>query len=456
MRSLRSRLMLVATIWAVLGVASAGIALSLVFQDFLGRQLNDELLEHLDELEVLLETGPDGTLKLVRPLSDPRYQPPHSGFYWQVQDNRGVIARSGSLKGDTLSISELPRADGETHTLMIDGPTGKLHIAERARMLDTPASPVHFIIGTDEAHLRQELQQFNNVLLWSLGGFAASMISAAVLLLFYAMTPFSQLREGLAAVRSGSAASMKGKFPEEVQPLIDDLNGLLQSSSEQIGRARAQAGNIAHGLKTPLAILVDEAEQLNRRGETETASVIRDQCRRMQSHIDYQIARARIAATRARPGTLSSLSDVATAVTAALSRLYVDRGVVIRNDIPDRVMVAAEREDLNELLANIVDNALRHARSVVRLGIDGDYSRQLKFVVEDDGPGLPPEAWKIVFNIGTQWESDNQGSGLGLAIVRDLAQLYGGDVELGRSDLGGLKVTIQLPVPDRGAFLVKK
>jgi signal transduction histidine kinase len=242
---------------------------------------------------------------------------------------------------------------------------------------------------------------------------------------------------------------LSGKFPDEVQPLIDDLNNLLSASGEQILRARAQAGNIAHGLKTPLAILVDEAHQLAQKGDQQSAAVIQEQSRRMQSQIDYQIARARTAASRSKPGMAASLTDTAASVVRALARLHADRHLRIDNSIPAGVMVACEVQDLNEILGNLIDNACKHAKTKVALHITHKGSPGLvEIVVEDDGPGLPPEAWDVVFNVGEQWNGQAGGSGLGLAIVRDLVQLYGGKITLGQSELGGLKAQLGLPVFD--------
>lgn len=451
MRSLRARLIIVATIWVAVGVAVAGVLLSAVFREFLVEQFYDELHVHLDELQALMEFDANGQFKLQRPLSDPRYVAPLSGFYWEIQKDGKVLARSTSLEGPMLEVPADSGADAQVHTHSIAGPTGELLIAERLRWLDAGKQPLRIIIGTDRRILDHELEKFNKVLLWSLGAFALSMIGAAVLLLLYAMAPFAHLRTALAKVRGNAAPNLTGKFPEEVQPLIDDLNSLLAVSGEQILRARAQAGNIAHGLKTPLAILVDEAHQLALKGEEQSAAIIRDQCRRMQSQIDYQIARARAAASRAKAGSGSSLSATADSVVRALARLHVERGLRIENEIPDGVMVACEGQDLNEMLANLVDNACKHAKSKVVVRVDHSaLPGFVRLVVEDDGAGLPPEAWDVVFNVGEQWGDRAGGSGLGLAIVRDLVQLYGGSVRLGHSGLGGLRVELELP-----AFLQK-
>jgi signal transduction histidine kinase len=383
---------------------------------------------------------------MQRALSDPRYSVPLSGFYWEVQRNGAIAARSNSLEGPMLNVPVDGGSDAQVHHHNISGPTGALLIAERLRWMSGEKEPTRIIIGTDKRLLDQVLNQFNSVLLWSLGLFSLSMIVVAGLLLAYAMAPIGRLRKAFASYRSGATADMRGQFPDEVQPLVDDLNNLLAASGEQIQRARAQAGNIAHGLKTPLAILADEAHRLRQKGDELSAAVIYEQCRRMQGQIDYQIARARTAASRAKPGIAASLTEAADSVVRALTRLHADRGLSIDNAIPVGVNVACEVQDLNEILGNLIDNACKHAKTTVVVRLDSNSSPDfVPIVVEDDGPGLPPEAWDVVFNVGERWSDEGGGSGLGLAIVRDLVQLYGGKIRLGRSDLGGLKAQLSLP-----------
>ena len=446
MRSLKTRLIIVATIWIAIGVVVAGLLLSRASREFLIGQFYDELYVHLDELQSLMELDDQGQFSLQRPLSDPRYIAPLSGFYWEIQIGGKQLARSTSLEGPKLDVPDDDGEDAQIHTHRIAGPTGALLVAERLRWLKNSTEPLRIIIGTDERFLEGELKKYNKVLAWSLSAFALSMIGAAILLLLYAMAPFGHLRQALARVRSGTAQRLTGKFPEEVQPLIDDLNGLLSESGQQILRARAQAGNIAHGLKTPLAILVDEAHRLAQKGSEKSAGIIREQCRRMQSQIDYQIARARAAATRAKAVTASPLGETAEQVVRALRRLYIERGLKIENSIPRQQMVACEAQDLNEMLGNLVDNACKYAKSRVEVRSGDDAAPGFaSVIVEDDGPGLPLEAWDVVFKIGEQWNDRRGGSGLGLPIVRDLVQFYGGAVKLAKSELGGLAVIVELP-----------
>lgn len=446
MRSLKARLITVAAIWVVAGVAVAGVLLSSQFKGFLVEQFYHELHEHLDELEGVLALNESGRVEVQRALSDPRYQIPLSGFYWEVQAGDRAVARSNSLEGPMLKVPDDGGADALVHEHSISGPTGELLIAERLRWIRDDEKPIRIIIGTDKRLLDQVLAQFNTTLMWSLGLLSLSMIVIAGLLLMFAMAPIGRLRSAFADYRSGATPDMRGSFPHEVQPLIDDLNSLIAASGEQVQRARAQAGNIAHGLKTPLAILVDEAGRLKDKGDDKAADVVLDQCRRMQSQIDYQIARARAAASRGKPGTACSLTETADGVVRALGRLHVERGLTFDNRIPADVMVACETQDLNEILANLIDNACRYAKTRITLRLDDAQTDGLvRIIVEDDGPGLPPEAREVVFNIGERWDTRPGGSGLGLAIVRDLVNLCGGKIRLDQSDLGGLKVIVDLP-----------
>ncbi len=446
MRSLKVRLAIAAAIWIAAGVAVAGVLLSAVFKEFLIAQYYEQLHVSLDELDSLIGVDAGGRTILKRMLSDPQYRSHLSGSYWEIQKEGAVQARSSSLEGPMLKVPSGEVEDAQTHTYDINGPTAPLMIAERLRWLGADAVPTRISVGRDRRSLDQEMQKFNYVLLWSLGGFSVSLIVAAGGLLLYALRPFSQLRRALAQLRSGKATAIVGAFPNEVQPLIDDLNSLLAHSGEQMIRARTQAGNMGHGLRSSLAILADEAHKLRQRGEVNAAAVILDHTRRMQRQIDYQIARARAAASRAKPGQAAPLATTAEVVIHAMQRIHGDRGIRVENAVPPAVTVACEIDDLSEILANLVDNACKHAKSIVRVGVESSGPRQLVgIVVEDDGPGLPPEAWEVVFNVGRQWTGTDEGSGLGLAIVRDFSQLYGGAVRLDQSELGGLRVVLELP-----------
>jgi signal transduction histidine kinase len=442
--SLKSRLIAAATLWIALGMIGAGLTLSAVFRHHVTEQFYDELHVHLAELQRLSEFHKDGSLHLQRPLSDPRYDVPLSGFYWEVQKKGDVLARSASLEGPPLHMPPDTRKDVGVHTHMIEGPTGPLIVAGKSVWTNPGAAPDRFIIGTDQRHLDAVVSSFNTTLAVSLAAFGLSLVAAATLLILYALRPLRQLRTALFDVRSGKKKQLSGQFPSEVVPLVDDLNTLLTSTAELIQRARTQAGNMAHGLKTPLAIITDEAYRLEDQGLDQASATILNETRKMQSHIDYQITRARAVAMRSTPGVVASAHKAALEVASALGRLYAHSNAKIDVDVPDGPLLACDPADLNEMLANLVDNACKHAKSMVRVAWTDGAAAAL--TVDDDGPGLPPEAREVVFNIGERLDSRAAGSGLGLGIVRDLARLYGGDVRLGESSLGGLRVDLVLPL----------
>ena len=443
--SLKSRLIAASTAWIAFGMIASWIVLSSVFQRHVTKQFYDELYVHLDELQ-RLATIDDSSARLRQNLSDPRYDVALSGYYWEIQQGGQVLARSASMQAAPLKTPPDGRADVGVHTHTIPGPTGTLLVAERLDWKKPEAQPVQYIIGTDQRHLDAIFDSFNATLSWSLAGLGLSMVLAAGLLILYAMRPMQELRGALARVRSGNAKALTGAFPTEVQPVVDDLNGLLTSTAELIQRARTQAGNIAHGLKTPLAILTDEAYRIGDQGSPESSQIILEQCAKMQTQIEYQTTRARVVASRFAPGSSTSLAATAAGVVSALSRLYQDRGLSIANTIPSKIMVACDSQDLQEILANLLDNACKHAKSTVQIrATNGAHGRHAEFVIEDDGEGLPPEAYEVVFNIGERWDTQKSGSGLGLAIARDLVRLYDGDIRLSQSQLGGLSATVTLP-----------
>ncbi len=442
LQSLKTRLIAMAALWILVGIISAGLVLSAVFRHHVTAQFKEELYVHLSELERLAELR-EGAAVLSRPLSDPRYDEALSGFYWEIQRGDTVLARSASMQGPMLRTPIDEPKDVGVHTHMTDGPTGAILVAEQGRW-QTPSGPVvRFVIGTDQRHLDAVLGEFNRTLGISLATFAAALILAAGLLIAFALRPLNQLRAALGYVRNGQHKQISETFPSEVQPLVDDLNGLLTSTGELVQRARTQAGNIAHGLKTPLAILSDEAHRLDRDGLSKPAATIVAQVKKMQTHIDYQITRARAAAAHITLGNSASLAVATDEVTLALQRLYRSRVIEVTKSLDSGLRIACDRQDLNEILANLLDNAFKHAGSRVEVSAGiAKSGGNVVILIDDDGPGLPAEAREIVFNVGERWDSQESGSGLGLAIARDLARLYGGDVSLAESPLGGLRVEL--------------
>jgi signal transduction histidine kinase len=248
----------------------------------------------------------------------------------------------------------------------------------------------------------------------------------------------------LSAVRKGSERKIEGQYPTEVQPLVDDLNLLLAHREEALRRAISKAGDLAHGLKTPLSVLAHEADRARAAGNAALACAITEQVERMRGQMDYHLAHARAAASGAAPGTQTVVAASAEGVARTLERLHANRGVVIEARMPAEHVVRVQREDLDEMLGNLVDNACKWANTHVSLRSESFDSR-IVVVVDDDGPGLEAGLRETVLQRGVRADEGAPGSGFGLAIVRDIAAVYGGSIRLEQAPLGGLRARLELP-----------
>jgi signal transduction histidine kinase len=282
--------------------------------------------------------------------------------------------------------------------------------------------------------------------------FAAICLAAGVWQVWRGVASVDQLRAHLAAIRDGRTDRLEGAYPKEVQPLVEDLNALLDQREAAVARALAKAGDLAHGLKTPLAVLAHEADRTAAAGHAELGAIIGQQVERMRRHTEYHLAQARAAASGSSPGTRASLHDSAAALSRTLLRLHAGRGIFIDNRVDSGLVVRCQREDLDEMLGNLLDNACKWARARVTVAASrstgegtGDAVNTIAVVVDDDGPGLAAEMRTAVLQRGVRADEAAPGTGLGLAIVRELAGLYGGSIALEDSPEGGVRAVLTLP-----------
>jgi signal transduction histidine kinase len=276
------------------------------------------------------------------------------------------------------------------------------------------------------------------------GACALTLIGIGVLLVRRGLSPFDQLRSRLAGMREGREHRIEGRYPAEVQPLVNDLNQLLDHRERIVRRAQATAGDLAHGLKTPLAVLAQEAERAKAAGQPELAATISHQVERMRKEVDYHLAHARAAASGATPGAHCLVSESVDALVRTLQRLYAESGIAMESRILAEHSVQAEREDLDEMLGNLLDNAFKWAKGrVVVYSVEDAVG--IAITVDDDGPGIDPAKRDLVLQRGVRADETAPGSGLGLAIVRDLAELHRGSITLDESPLGGLRASLRLP-----------
>lgn len=258
------------------------------------------------------------------------------------------------------------------------------------------------------------------------------------------LRPFNRLRQQLLALRDGSNLRIEGTYPTEVQPLVNDLNSLLEHREQIVKRALAKAGDLAHGLKTPLAVLRQEADRAETAGQHEIAATLSHQVERMRRQVDYHLAQARATAPGTVPTAPCPLLPSVQGLTRTLLRIYADRGVAIDVDVSADHSIRGQREDLEEMLGNLLDNACKWANSRVKIQ-SAQESGIVLITVDDDGSGLPNSMREQVLQRGIRADESAPGSGLGLAIVRDLAELYGGTIALDDSPSGGLRASLRLP-----------
>lgn len=442
--SLRVRLLVGAVIWISLALAAAGALLAALFNAHVQQRLEAELSTQIEQIAAALELRAPEVVVLTHQPSDPRFRKPYSGSYWQVDGPDGPIFRSRSLWDVSLRLP-VNASGGEVHRHRLAGPNGqRLIVLERTVTLPDAPGASRVIVATDEAELTSAAAAFTRTLALSLSVLAVALVAAVAIQVHVGLQPLHRLRAGVAAIREGWIKRLEGRFPTETQPLVEDLNGLLQRNEEVVARGRIQAGNLAHGLKTPLSILANEVDRLAAEGAPHLAATMREQIASMQQQIDYQLARARAAAAAEVPGARVAVAPSVAAIRRTLARLYGDRDLQLAVDIASDHVFRGEQQDLEEMLGNLMDNACKWARRRVTVSSRRDGGR-LTIIIEDDGPGLPTEQQGFAFVAGARFDEKVPGTGLGLAIVRDLASLYHGSIALRGSDLGGLRAELTLP-----------
>lgn len=443
--SLRLRLLAGAVIWISLALGAAGVLLAALFHAHVERRLETELLIQIEQIAAALERRPTGEVILTHQPSDPAFRKPYSGSYWQVDGPDGPVFRSRSLWDVALRPPADASGDGGIRRYRLGGPNGQRLIAmERTVTLPDAPGASRVIVATDEVELTAAASAYTRTLVLSLGVLAVALVAAAAIQVRVGLRPLHRLRAGVAAIREGRIKRLEGRFPTETQPLVEDLNGLLQRNEEVVARGRIQAGNLAHGLKTPLSILANEVDRLAAEGAPHLAATMREQIATMRQQIDYQLARARAAASLEVPGARVPVAPSVAAIQRTLARLYGDRDLQFAVDIPADHVFRGERQDLDEMLGNLMDNACKWARGRILASSRRDQDR-LTIMIEDDGPGLPTEPQGFVPAPGARFDEKVPGTGLGLAIVHDLASLYSGSLALRGSSLGGLRAELTLP-----------
>jgi signal transduction histidine kinase len=436
--SLRRRLLTAAALWITLALGVVGLLLVLLFRHHVERELAARAQTQLDALTSGLAVAPaDATVTLQTEPSDPAFRQPLSGWYWLVSVDGQIRLRSRSWWDHAPPALPLrPPA-----RVALDGPAGQqLLMWTRTVELAGADVPLVVAVGADATRLQGLTRSFAFTVAAALAALALALWAAAWLQVRSGLAPLARLQTALQQLRQGQATRLPGPHPAEVQPLVDELHAVLDDRQALLEQARQQAGNLAHGLKTPLAVIGNVAQ----RWPGEDGELLRQQLERMGRQIEWQLMRARAAASAhsaAATPVLPALEDL----RRVLLRLHAERGLQLQlvpeAPTPD---VAVEPEALKEMLGNLLDNACKWAQRRVRVRLSVHGTR-VRIEVDDDGPGIAPEQRTLALLRGQRLDERRSGSGLGLAIVDELARLHGGTMELADADLGGLRAVLWLP-----------
>lgn len=437
--SLTRRMIVVAALWITALLFLGGFALDRVLTASIVRNFDEQLSYVLNAMVAASEIGPDGEVRFNRPPADQRFIEPYSGVYFQISGAGADTFPSRSLWDRRLRVSGAHQ-DIKIHIYdsreFADEP---LRIAERDITLPGSKVSWRFQVAQSREMIDTQIRQLRATLFWSFLALGVGLLILAALQTFYGLWPLRRVRQDVAAIRSGAKTRISEDLPLEVRPLSEEINQLLAHSEEQAEEARRHAGNLAHALKTPLTVITNAA--------TARAPDLSDTvCREaivMRRQVDHHLARARAIGRRASAHARATVWESADAVQRAVDRLYENVTVDIAGDREAQVRV--ERQDLDEMLGNLVENAAKYGGGRVFVTVAGN-DGMVDILVEDDGKGIPEQERESIFQRGARLDTGKPGTGLGLAIVRDVAEIYGGKITLEESeDLGGLLARLSLP-----------
>lgn len=450
LRSLTFRVIALSTIWAVLALVVIFTLITTLYRQASERGFDSLLSAHLFNLIGSVGVSEQGVLTGAPDLGDLRFSEPQSGWYWSVEPASKEL--TGNLRSSSMtkaipspSVLEVPFDSEFQRKYLAEGLDGEeVQVFESEFVLDAKNRIARFRVMGNETELEQEISAFQRRLLTYLSLFGFGMIAINAIAILYGLQPLRRVRNALAMVRQGTAQRLGGRFPAEIEPLANETNALIENNKRIVERSRTQVGNLAHSLKTPLAVLLNEGRALG----GDKGKLITEQATSMQQQVEYYLQRARMAAQRDSVVYRTPVKPLVQRMVRVMEKL--NPKIDLRLTLPqEEVIFAGEREDLEEVLGNLLENAMKWAKSVVAVtvGLVADEEGNaclFEIDIEDDGPGIPEGKAREALKRGKRLDESKPGTGLGLAIVADLVNEYGGKLALERATLGGLKAGIVL------------
>ena len=453
-RSLVSSLVRGAAIWAVPSLIIIAITLTLVYRNTIYRGFDDPIESAVTSLIASADINEIGALRLNRVPLDPRYQRALSGRYWLIGHDDGagnidIIIASRSYTEETIklplsAIAELSTKAGEPIRTVTNGPdeNESLRIVARQVTLPDMSQPVIVLAGADRRAAINSIRRFGLIASSLLLILTVGLIVAVYTQVRVGLRPLFALRDKVADVREGRNAQVDGIYPPEIAPLAKELNNLISHNKTIVERARTHVGNLAHALKTPIAVLQNEAKM----GRKTPSDIVTRQTSEMAAQVDHHLRRARAAARGQEIGVVTDIDEVLDGMVRTLPRIHRDKAFKILRKGNTGLRFRGAKRDFEEMTGNLMDNAAKWTRNKVTVTTElAPDDSQMIITVEDNGPGLAPESYAEALKRGARLDEATPGSGLGLAIVHELAEAYKGSLVMGKSKLGGLQVTLTLP-----------
>ena len=445
-RSLALRVVAFSTVWAVIALMLIATVITSLYNSASIASFERVLAANLFNLIGAVGLNDDGSLEGAPEFGDIRFSVPNSGWYWAVEPIvEGKLTRMTSPSmTETVpapSVETVPFSPEFQRSYVTSGISGEqVRVVESEYILGASGDAVRFRLMGNETELRRELNYFRDRLFTYLALFGAGMIGINAVAIRLGLLPLDRVRNALESIREGSIQRLEGQFPHEIAPLTDEMNVMIENNRRIIERSRTQVGNLAHSLKTPIAVLLNEGRALG----GNKGRLIVEQTEGMRNQVEHYLQRARIAAQRDSVVFRVDAVPVMDRMVRVMGKLSPDKSLAFSSDQP-KMMFAGEQQDLEEIAGNLLENAMKWAATKALVSLAGDGRDKIRLVIEDDGPGIPPEQAALALKRGKRLDEKVPGTGLGLSIVSELVSEYGGTLLLERSDLGGLRVRIDLP-----------
>lgn len=444
--SLRLRLLLAGAASTLVALTLAAYGLTILFERHAGRRIDAELSVHLNQITAHLERDPSGQLQLTAPPADPRFEVPLSGLYWQiVHEQNGTVLRSRSLWDAELALPAETAVDDAIHHHRIAGP-GKTQLYLLQRRVALPArmggGTARIATAVDAAEISKATREFAFDLAPLLAVIGALLLAATWAWVTIGLRPLDAVRTRLSAVRAGKESQLGSSgFPDEVRPLAQEIDALIAARDIEIARAKTRAGDLAHGLRTPLQVLQTEVDRLAKDGQTAAALSLSTVIRTMQRTVERELARVRLA----RPHR-EAVTDIATAIdriVRVVQKTPEGQRLDWIMELPAGLTAAIDRDDLSEAVGNLIENAARHAKHAISV-TGSDEEGFAVLTIADDGPGIPADRLSEALRRGGRLDERGSGAGLGLAIATDILESWRGTLTL-TDAAPGLCATVRLP-----------